>query len=251
MDARKIWPKVGAAVALGLALGGQALAGCPAGQEVQKALSAMFPRAKGLRVEQVRKAPAPGFCEVILGTKGPFKNVVYVDESGRFAFLGQLVDLKKKRNLTRATVAELSRLTPAQMKRIEELVAFSEGRGGKTVYLVTDPDCPFCKRLEKTLIELVKEGKVTVKVLLMPLDRLHPKAKEKAVAVVCDGKGLEALATGYTSANQCEAGKKRVEETQRFLGELGIRGTPAMILPDGRILRGALPRQEIEKQLGL
>ncbi len=224
---------------------------CPSAQEVKKGLEKLFPRASQLTVESVKPSKVPGFCEAVLHAQGPFRNIVYVDQKGRYAFIGQLLDLKEGQNLTRKRLIELSKLTKEQLKKLDSLVAFVEGKGPKTIYLITDPDCPFCKKLEKTLQELIKEGKVTVKVIMFPLERLHPKAKEKAISIICDKKGLAELLAGYTSSNQCEEGKKKVEEAQRFLGSLGVRGTPTMVLSDGRMLRGALPKAQLEKELGL
>jgi len=238
-------------LSLGVFFLGGVVWACPTPQKVEGALKKAFPRARNLKVQKVSKSPVAGFCEAVVSTGGPFKNIIYVDEKGEYAFLGQLLNLKTGENLTRKRVMELSKLKPEQVKKLEELVAFTEGKGKKVVYLVTDPDCPFCKRLEKTLLELIKEGKITVKVVFMPLERLHPKAKEKAIAITCDRKGLAELLAGYTSTNQCTEGKEKVEKAQKYLASLGIRGTPALILPDGRILRGALPRPQIEKFLSL
>jgi len=234
-----------------LGLGSLQAAECPSPSQIETALKKVFPRAKNFKVIKVSPSSLPGFCEAVVGSGGPFKNVIYVDQKGEYAFLGQLVNLKTGENLTRKRVMELSKLTPSQMKELEKYVAFTAGKGPKTVYLITDPDCPFCKKLEKTLSELIAEGKITVKVILMPLERLHPKAKEKCVALICDKKGFAELMAGYTSTNQCEEGKKKVEEAQKYLASLGIRGTPALVLPDGRILRGALPKEKLVELLGL
>ena len=245
--------KISASVALFLFLAA-ALCGastCPSPAEVEAGLKKLFPRARKLSISRVSPSPVPGFCEAVIDTGGPFKNVVYVDSGGRFAFLGQLVDLKQGENLTRKRLQELSRLSPAKLKELEKLVAFTAGKGGKSVYLITDPDCPFCKRLEKTLYELINEGKLTVKVILMPLEKLHPKAKEKCVAIICDGKGFPELMAGYTSTNQCEEGRRKVEEARKYLASLGIRGTPVLVLPDGRLLRGAVPKERLVKLLGI
>ncbi len=235
-----------------LCLGASVWAGqCPSGEEVLNKLKKLFPRADQFQIESIKPSTVPGFCEVVLKSKGPFRNIIYVDQKGRYAFLGQLIDLEKGQNLTRQKIITLSKLTPEQLKKLDSLVAFTAGEGPKTLYLITDPDCPFCKKLEKTLQELIKEGKITVKVILFPLERLHPKAKEKSIAIICDKKGFEGLLIGYTSSNQCEEGKKKVKEAQKYLFSLGIRGTPTIILTNGKMLRGALPKVQLEKELGL
>ncbi len=225
---------------------------CPSKESLQAALRKAFPRIKSLQVEKISPSKElKGFCEAVVSTGGPFKSIIYVDSKGHYALLGRLLDLRLGKDLSREKIMTLSRLKPAQLKKLEELVAFSVGQGTKIVYLITDPDCPFCKRLEKTLDEFLKEGKLTVKVVLFPLERLHPKAKAKSVALICDHKGWQELLDGYTSANQCEEGKRKIEATREFLSSLGIRGTPALVLTDGRIIQGALPKAQLTKILGL
>lgn len=48
----------------------------------------------------------------------------------------------------------------------------------------------FVKKAENVLDQLVKEGKISVKVVLYPLEALHPQAKSKAIALICDKKGF-------------------------------------------------------------
>ena len=62
---------------------------------------------------------------------------------------------------------------PKDAQTIKEGVAFSYGTGSKEIYIITDPECPYCVRLEKAI-----HGKLsdyTVHVILFPLS-FHKKA---------------------------------------------------------------------------
>ena len=235
----------------GLFLSSFLWAACPPKEKITQDLLKVFPRLKTVQIQKIRPSKVPGFCEVVLTLRGRKKSIFYVDENGRFAFLGQLVDFKTGENLTRKHLEELNRLSLKDLAAIEKVVAFTTGEGKKVVYLVTDPDCPFCKRLEKTLSELIKGGQLQVKVILYPLGLLHPQAKKKCVAIICDKKGWEGLISGYISENQCEEGLKKIEETRKLMVQLGIRGTPTLILPDGRVIRGARSKEELKQKIGL
>ena len=224
---------------------------CPAPDKIVAGLIKTFPRAKELKIESVSPSKISGFCEVVTSFGGPFKNIIYVDKQAKYCFIGQLIDLEKGENITKKRISELTKLSQEQIKKLEEFVAFTVGNSTKSLFFIIDPDCPFCKRLEKTLSELVKSNKVSIKVILMPLERLHPKAKAKSIALICDKKGWNELVSGYDSDNQCDQGKKKVENTIKFLSSLGIRGTPTLILSDGRIIRGALSKSRLVKILGL
>ena len=62
---------------------------------------------------------------------------------------------------------------PKDAQAIKEGVAFSYGDKGKDIYLVTDPECPYCSRFEKAAAG--KLGDYKVHVILMPLS-FHKKA---------------------------------------------------------------------------
>ncbi len=62
---------------------------------------------------------------------------------------------------------------PKDTAAIKESVAFSYGTGNKEIYIITDPECPYCTRFEKAV-----HGKLagyTVHVIFFPLS-FHKKA---------------------------------------------------------------------------
>ena len=62
---------------------------------------------------------------------------------------------------------------PRDAKVIKEGVSFSYGKGSKELYVVTDPECPYCSKFEKAV-----QGKLddyTVHVILFPLS-FHKKS---------------------------------------------------------------------------
>jgi thiol:disulfide interchange protein DsbC len=63
---------------------------------------------------------------------------------------------------------------PKDVKAIKNGVLFSSKGNEKKLYVVTDPECPFCKRLEKEKGDKLK--KLKVHFILYPLN-IHPKAK--------------------------------------------------------------------------
>ena len=222
--------------------GGSFLAwSCPRPEALEKSFKNLFGQ-QPFKVSEVRPTKVKGICEVIIESRGQRK-LTYVDESGQYLILGRLIEISTRKDLTQERVAELNRLTPEQLRDLEGLVAFEKGRG-PVVYLVVDPDCPHCKRAEKIVSDFAQEGKIRVKVILMPLQSLHPQAKAKAIGIICDGKGLTALIEGYQGKN-CPEGKKKVEKTLKTLPRYGIRATPTYIFSDGRVFVGVLDREKL------
>ena len=132
---------------------------------------------------------------------------------------------------------------PKDLKTIKEGVAFSYGTGSKEIYIVTDPECPYCTRLEKTV-----HGKLsdyTVHVIFFPLS-FHKKAPAM-VDWIMQGKDDAAKkdrfeqimlkgSTAYSALIKdakkpyvySEAVKPAMERMQAAVLELNVRGTPAI-----------------------
>jgi thiol:disulfide interchange protein DsbC len=194
-------------------------------------------------VESVNETPIAGLCEAVLNF-GNGRNLLYVDSRGRYVVVGRIVDVQTNKDLTRDRLffLNLKRLSKSEMNELEKYVAFTFGDADRHVYLVGDPDCSFCKMVLGELEELAKEGKVKVSVVLFPV---HESARKKAIALICDGKGLNEFKSGYVSKNQCEKGKKVIENTFKLMQDLKVDAVPAIVFPGGELIVGAMPASEI------
>ena len=73
---------------------------------------------------------------------------------------------------------------------------------------------------------------------MFPLVKLHPKAYEKSMTIVCK-KSLALWKTTLPAKNfLSECKTKEIDENLKLGERLGISGTPAIIFPDGSIARG-------------
>ena len=124
------------ASALGLALPAAAFAQCPTADLVGKELQEVFKRP--IEVKKVSPATVKGLCEVQVSFQGR-ANVLYVDTTGAYFVTGHIIEAASGRDLTEETIGALSSLSPADMKKVDALVAMSVGTTGPKVYFVTDP----------------------------------------------------------------------------------------------------------------
>ncbi len=87
---------------------------------------------------------------------------------------------------------------------------------------------------------LEKRKDIAFYIKLFPLVKLHPKAYEKSKAIVCE-KSLALLEDNFAGKNlpepKCNA--TEVDDNIKLAENLGISGTPAVILPDGVVISGA------------
>jgi len=97
--------------------------------------------------------------------------------------------------------------------------------------------------------KVVKERDDIVFYLKMyPLTRIHPDAYNKSKAIVCE-KSIKLLEDAYEKktipAPSCKT--DAVDKNIALAQKLGIRGTPAIILPDGRLLSGNKRAEDLIK----
>ena len=72
---------------------------------------------------------------------------------------------------------------------VDRAIKKVKGNGSRKIVVFSDPDCPFCKRIEQ---EFEKMTDVTIYVLLYPIEQLHAKAPERSRAIWCSPNRLKA-----------------------------------------------------------
>ncbi len=222
-------------------------ASCPDRGILQQQLRKTFRR--DIDIIKVRPSPVPTICEVEVNFRG-HKGVWYIDQKGNFLSIGQIYRVSDGTNITREAISRLNRFTNSEIKELDKLTAFTVNSKGKLLYLVVDPECPYCKRAEAILAPLLKKGEIQLKVLFFPLS-FHRGAKEQCISIICDNKGFDALRNQYRSKNQCQRGRDKVENTLRFLERKGIGGIPTYIFTDGRYYSGILGKEALMRRLGI
>ncbi|MEW5770125.1 MAG: DsbC family protein [Pseudomonadota bacterium] len=207
---------------------------------IRKAFAERYPKAV---IKSVSTTPVPGLYEVYAGGQ-----MLYVDEKGDHLLMGPLVDTRSRSNLTQQRMDELNRVDFAKLP-LDKAITIVKGKGERRIAVFSDPDCPFCKRLEK---ELAGMDNLTVYLFMLPLAELHPQAVGIAKDVWCAQDRAKAW-QDYVLEGKKPAGGAAcdtpVDAIAALAGELGINGTPAIILPNGRRLDGAVPAARIEAML--
>jgi thiol:disulfide interchange protein DsbC len=221
---------------------------CPSKDKITQGIQKTFPKLQ-FEIVRIEPAKAKGLCQIQLKI-GPQNHLLYADSQGEFLLAGNLHDSKTGRNLTQETVQLLNRLTPEELQQLEPLTAFTLGQGKKIVYLVTDPQCPFCKQAESLVKKLIPKEDLSVRFLFFPLES-HKGAREQSISILCDNKGIEGFDSGYRSDNQCSEGTKKVNNTIAFLQKKGVNSTPTFIFMDGIYQSGVPTEEGLRNRLGL
>lgn len=209
---------------------------------LKRTIEASYPK---IRVQSVVKTPYGGLYEVFLDGQ-----IIYTDE--KFSFMlaeGRLIDTKSRRDLTTDRMDELTRVDFSSLP-LELAIKVVRGNGSRKLVVFSDPDCPYCKRLEQK--ELIGITDVTVYTFLYPLESLHPDAARKSEAIWCAADRVKAWQEWSLNEQlpkksaSCNTPLSRIAD----LGaKLGISSTPTLIFANGRRLAGAYPAREIEKAM--
>lgn len=191
----------------------------------------------------IRKSEVDGIYEVMMRN-----NVAYTDKTGRFFMFGHLWDMQERTDVTAERLADANKVDFDSLPLSDAFVRV-KGKGKRRIALFSDPDCPYCKRLE---VELAKLDDITIYTFPYPLDQLHPDAKRKSVAIWCakdQGKAWdEFMQIGKITPLEVNC-ENPVERNIALGNSMGINGTPTMILSNGHKLSGALPADQLEKAI--
>ncbi len=196
----------------------------------RKELKKMFP---GFKVEKVLPSPIDGICEVWGGT-----NILYFEPKNKYLIFGEIWTSSG----TSLTAKSKARLMEERIKWIDLSPAIKWGKGKKQVILIVDPDCPFCKRLEKAIFTEENRKKIRLHLFLYPL-AIHRTARQHSIAVLCSKDPVRTLISGQYDAVTIPAecrrkAEERLDEMKKALEPIGVHGTPVTIVGN-RIFYGA------------
>lgn len=188
------------------------------------------------KIEKYRKSMIDGFYEVF------FENgqIVYVNPYKEVIFFGEIMN-KNGYSFTANNRAKWQEeLTNKAMKNtpVDKLlasakkVAFNKGsQNDYSFVLFTDPECPYCKTVEK----FFSENNTTVHYNFTPLP-FHKNAKEWSQIALSSQdfkKALEDIHLGnIPKISITEEAKKQLEKMEALGKELKVTGTPKIYVID-------------------
>jgi thiol:disulfide interchange protein DsbC len=196
-----------------------------------------------MELGELVKAPVPGLYELMLGAR-----VFYVSEDGRYLIQGSVIDIETRENLTEARQAVAKKATMDQVSE-DSMVIFAPEEYKHTITVFTDIDCGYCRKLHREIGDYMAEG-IRVRYLFYPRAGIGSPSYQKAVNVWCADDRKQAMTDAKSGKElenrQCENPVK----DHYVLGDvMGVTGTPAVVLEDGRLLPGYVPAKRMAAYL--
>ena len=207
-------------------------------KELKQALAKTMPNVKPSKIS---KSPVDGLYEVVVGTQ-----VVYMSIDARYMIDSDLIDIKTKKNI-REHAKSAIRLSAIGKLSPDQMLVYKPKNVKDTITVVTDIDCPYCRRLHSE-VPAYLEKDVEVRYIFMPLKGAADM--KKTVSVWCSDNPQLALdiakSGGDVEEKTCD---NPIKEHLALARELGVRGTPAIILEDGQLLPGYVPVDKLVAEL--
>ena len=221
-------------------------AACADESTIRAEIAKKFPKAT---VDGVTRMPI-GLYELVVDGE-----ILYTDAEFSFLIDGNVIDTKSMTNLTAVRQQEMEEAKRKKLAFPFEKLPFDlafkkvKGDGSRKIAVFSDPDCPYCKRLEQSLTQL---DNVTIYTFLYPLVQLHPKAPEVSRSIWCSPDRVKAW-DDYMLRNIAPKAASNCDNPVDKIVEFGqsrrIGGTPTLFFTDGKRVPGAIPLEQIESLL--
>jgi thiol:disulfide interchange protein DsbG len=214
--------------------------------------------AQGVKI--VGTFPSPGGLTAYAAYAGQQPVALYATPDGKHVIAGTMLDAEGK-NVTRAALEQAVRapMAAGAWKQLEASRWIADGKAGapRTVYVFTDPNCPYCNKFWSDARPWVDAGKVQLRHVIVGI--LTPTSAGKAAALLADKNPSAALgayerAHAAANAKSLASGRPRplddgslkpldkvppavaaqLEANEKLMASLGFEATPAFAWQDAK-----------------
>ncbi len=195
--------------------------------------------APGETITRIKSTPFGNLYEVLLGP-----SVIYISGDGRFILKGDLFDMQEHQNISE-NERELARKSIFASLSSNEYIEFSPEKPEHIIYVFTDVDCGYCRKLHHDVPVLNKNG-LAVRYLAYPRGGIGSNAYSKMEAVWCADDRQQAMTDAKNGKNVVSRQCSNPVANEYELGQkFGLRGTPAIYKANGEELSGYIPPDEL------
>ncbi len=215
-------------------------------QNVKDMLSKVLP---DLPVKSIQKSELEGVYQVVTEAG----ETLFFSQDGRYFIAGDLYSLDNNRlqNLSEKKREQIRADKVASIPGDDKIVFPAQGKLKGKISVFTDIDCGYCRKLHKEVPELNKQG-VEVSYLAYPRAGEFSESYNKYVSAYCAEDKLLAMTKAKNgqpiAPKVCD---NHVTEQYNLGREMGISGTPAIILENGTLIPGYVSADKIVKALGI
>ena len=175
--------------------------------------------------------------------------VAYISSDGRYLLQGDLIDLELQVNLSEQSRDEARRAMMSEIPK-EHMIIFSPKEVKYSISVFTDVDCTYCRRLHSQIDQYLAEG-IEVRYLLYPRNGPRSASWVTAEQVWCSDDRNHALTLAKLDqefqSRDCDA--SMVSKHYLMGQDVGLQGTPAIVIENGKLISGYVPALRLSEQL--
>lgn len=173
-------------------------------------------------------------------------HLVYTDKKLNYLFSGNIIDLHTMKNLTEAREKQLYAIKFDTLP-LDLAIKNVKGKGKRKLAVFTDPNCQYCKKLEKEMVDLTD---VTVYIFVLPI---LPGSEQKAKEIWCSNDRFKAwedhMLRDVEPLSEKVCDTAALAKITLHAKKLRINVTPTLIFEDGVIKPGTLTLEQLEQHL--
>lgn len=218
-------------------------------EQADKVLAGMKKARPDIPFGQVFESPIEGVYRVTVGQES-----LYVAADGQHFIAGNLLEVTDN-GFVDPLEAERAQARIELVQSIDkqsQIVYSPKGETRAYINVFTDVDCGYCRKMHRQMDEMNAQG-IEVRYLAYPRAGLQSSAYKKIASAWCDENPQEALTILKNrqplDENVCQ--DNPVASHMLLGSQVGVSGTPALLLADGRLVPGYLPVDKLLKTLGL
>lgn len=192
---------------------------------------------------KVSATPVAGLYSV---QQGAF--VFYTSADANYVLRGDLLSLVDQRNLTEEAQQSFR---VSVLKRLSEKDTINfvpeKAKPSHTITVFTDVDCPYCHQMHQMIPKLLESG-IAVRYVMYPRAGIDSPSYQKTVHAWCQRANkteLDQLMKGGAAPAKLTTCAHPIKQQFELANELGLQGTPSIILADGRLIPGLAPFDEL------
>jgi len=192
-------------------------------------------------VRNVTPSVIPGLFEVQVNNE-----IFYTDSKAKYLIQGEMIELATGKNLTAKRQEDINRIKWSELPQANA-IKIVRGNGSRQIAVVSDPNCGYCKRLEKTLQQL---DNVTIYNYLIPILSADSALKSKQIWCASDPQKAwnDWMLSNITPSGKSDCANP-IDKNMAIAKTYGINGTPTIFFTDGSRFPGAVQLSDIEKKL--
>jgi len=197
----------------------------------------------GMTISSVAEAPVPGLLQVMTD-----KGLFYTTEDGGYLIHGRVYNMNA--GMQNETELALSNVRVDGVKSFDgDMIEYKAKDEKFQITVFTDITCGYCRKLHAQMDEYNQLG-ISVRYLAFPRSGLGGQSFKDMESVWCaddQHKAMDAAKnSGDVTQKQCQT---KVAQQYEFGQKIGVSGTPAIILEDGKMIPGYQPPQQLLKIL--